>query len=49
MDGLSNLGKTALDREKARQLRARHPNTVLLDGDTLRQIFSFDKGPTPMR
>lgn len=45
--GLSGSGKTTLGTEMARQLRARHPNTVLLDGDTLRQIFSFDQGTSP--
>ncbi|MFT0531211.1 adenylyl-sulfate kinase [Castellaniella hirudinis] len=45
--GLSGSGKTTLGSEMARQLRARHPNTVLLDGDTLRQVFSFDQGSDP--
>jgi adenylylsulfate kinase len=45
--GLSGSGKTTLGSEMARQLRARHPNTVLLDGDTLRQVFSFDRGTDP--
>lgn len=37
--GLSGSGKTTLGREIARQLRARQPNTVLLDGDELREVF----------
>lgn len=45
--GLSGSGKTTLGSEMARQLRARRPNTVLLDGDTLRQVFSFDRGTDP--
>jgi adenylylsulfate kinase len=45
--GLSGSGKTTLGSEMARQLRARHPNTVLLDGDTLRQVFAFDRGSAP--
>lgn len=45
--GLSGSGKTTLGTEMARQLRARHPNTVLLDGDILRQVFSFDQGTDP--
>lgn len=45
--GLSGSGKTTLGSEMARQLRAQYPNTVLLDGDTLRQVFSFDQGTTP--
>lgn len=45
--GLSGSGKTTLGSEIARQLRQRHPNTVLLDGDTLREVFSFDQGTDP--
>jgi len=45
--GLSGSGKTTLGTEIARQLRARHPNTVLLDGDTMRQVFAFDQGNDP--
>ena len=45
--GLSGSGKTTLGTEMARQLRTRHPNTVLLDGDILRQVFSFDQGTDP--
>lgn len=42
--GLSGSGKTTLGREIARQLRARQPNTVLLDGDELREIFAQGRG-----
>jgi adenylylsulfate kinase len=42
--GLSGSGKTTLGREIARQLRARQPNTVLLDGDELREVFAHGRG-----
>jgi len=42
--GLSGSGKTTLGREIARQLRARQPNTVLLDGDELREVFAQGRG-----
>lgn len=45
--GLSGSGKTTLGTEMARQLRERHANTVLLDGDTLREVFAFDQGHDP--
>lgn len=41
--GLSGSGKTTLGREIARQLRARQPNTVLLDGDELREVFAHGR------
>lgn len=40
--GLSGSGKSTLGREVARQLRARAPNTVLLDGDEIRSVFRHD-------
>lgn len=45
--GMSGSGKSTLGNEMARQLRARVPNTVLVDGDTIRQIFSYDRGADP--
>jgi len=42
--GLSGSGKTTLGREIARQLRTRQPNTVLLDGDELREVFAQGQG-----
>lgn len=42
--GLSGSGKTTLGRIVAQQLRQRHPNTVLLDGDEVREIFGSDRG-----
>jgi adenylylsulfate kinase len=42
--GLSGSGKTTLGREIARQLRARQPNTVLLDGDEMREVFAQGRG-----
>lgn len=41
--GLSGSGKTTLGQEVARQWRLREPNTVLLDGDEIRQVFAHDR------
>jgi adenylylsulfate kinase len=45
--GMSGSGKTTLGREIARQLRALARNTVLLDGDELREVFAHDRGDAP--
>jgi adenylylsulfate kinase len=45
--GLSGSGKTTLGRELARQWRAAEPNTVLLDGDEVREVFAEDPGADP--
>jgi adenylylsulfate kinase len=45
--GLSGSGKTTLGREVARQWRALEPNTVLLDGDEVREVFADDRGTDP--
>lgn len=45
--GLSGSGKTTLGREIARQWRTTAPNTVLLDGDELRELFLHDRGTAP--
>lgn len=42
--GLSGSGKTTLGREIARQWRCSQANTVLLDGDEVREIFAHDRG-----
>jgi len=41
--GLSGSGKTTLGREMARQWRAAEANTVLLDGDEVREVFAHDR------
>ena len=41
--GLSGSGKTTLGREIARLWREDSPNTVLLDGDEVRQVFAQDQ------
>jgi adenylylsulfate kinase len=41
--GLSGSGKTTLGREIARLWRKKSPNTVLLDGDEVRQVFAQDQ------
>lgn len=45
--GLSGAGKSTLGKEVYNQLRMIAPNTVFLDGDTLRQVFDHDKGESP--
>lgn len=40
--GLSGSGKTTVAKEVWLQLKARHPNTVLLDGDIVREVFRHD-------
>jgi adenylylsulfate kinase len=45
--GLSGSGKTTLGRELARQWRAVEPNTVLLDGDEVREVFGDEAGADP--
>jgi adenylylsulfate kinase len=40
--GLSGSGKTTIGRELFRKLKARAPNTVLIDGDDIRSIFSHN-------
>lgn len=44
--GLSGAGKTTVGKELYDDLRARGVNTVLLDGDALRQVFSGLMGYT---
>ena len=47
MVGLSGSGKTTLGRAVAAQWKSSAPNTVLLDGDELREVFKADKGAEP--
>ncbi|MDE7177500.1 MAG: adenylyl-sulfate kinase [Lachnospiraceae bacterium] len=42
--GLSGAGKTTIGTILYKKLKERHPNTVLFDGDTLRQVFGNDLG-----
>ncbi len=44
--GLSRSGKTTLGRAVYQRLKASHPNTVLLDGDEVREAFGNDLGHT---
>ncbi len=37
--GLSGAGKTTIGKIVYEELRKKHPNTVFLDGDTLREVF----------
>lgn len=43
--GLSGAGKTTIGREVYAALKARHSNTVLIDGDEIRRVFGANKGP----
>jgi adenylylsulfate kinase len=47
MVGLSGSGKTTLGRAIAEDWRSISPNTVFLDGDELREVFSYDQGDAP--
>lgn len=42
--GLSGAGKTTIGKIVYEKLKAEQPNTVFLDGDTLRQVFGGDLG-----
>lgn len=44
--GLSGAGKTTIGRLLYEKLKAQYPNTVFLDGDTLRKVFGDDLGYT---
>jgi adenylylsulfate kinase-like enzyme len=44
--GLSGAGKTTIGREVYRQWNEFSPNTILLDGDHLRQVFAHDNQQT---
>jgi adenylyl-sulfate kinase len=42
--GLSGSGKTTIGKEVYKRLKAEQPNTILLDGDTFREILGSDLG-----
>lgn len=44
--GLAGAGKTTLGKLLYEKMREEYPNTVLLDGDTLRKVFGDDLGYT---
>lgn len=44
--GLSGAGKTTIGKLFYEKLKLQYPNTVFLDGDTLRRVFGDDLGYT---
>ena len=44
--GLSGAGKTTIGKLLYQKIKEKNPNTVFLDGDTLRQVFGADLGYT---
>lgn len=42
--GLSGAGKTTIGKLFYEKIKERYPNTVFLDGDTLRKVFGDDLG-----
>lgn len=42
--GLSGAGKTTIGKLLYEKIKVEHPNTVFLDGDTLRKVFGDDLG-----
>lgn len=40
--GLSGSGKTTFAKEVVAQLKPKYPNTVLIDGDLIREVFRHD-------
>ncbi|WP_394128837.1 adenylyl-sulfate kinase [Shewanella maritima] len=45
--GMSGSGKTTIGKELFQKMQATKPNTVLIDGDQIREIFKHDKGDAP--
>lgn len=44
LTGLSGAGKTTIAKELYCKLKAKKPNVIMLDGDTLRETFGNDLG-----
>lgn len=44
--GLSGAGKTTIGKLLYEKMKEMHPNTVFLDGDTMRKVFGDDLGYT---
>lgn len=44
--GLSGAGKTSIGKLLFDKMKTKYPNTVFLDGDTLREVFGNDLGYT---
>lgn len=44
--GLSGAGKTTVGKLLYERIKTEHPNTLFLDGDTLRSVFGNDLGYT---
>ena len=42
--GMSGVGKTVIGKEVYKSLKARRPNVVFLDGDSVREIMGNDVG-----
>jgi adenylylsulfate kinase-like enzyme len=45
--GMSGSGKTTIGKRLFENLKAKKPNTVLVDGDQIRKIFKHDVGDAP--
>ncbi|MCH8502344.1 MAG: adenylyl-sulfate kinase [Aliidiomarina sp.] len=45
--GLSGSGKTTVGKELFITTKHLHPNTVLIDGDEIREVFKHNRGNTP--
>ncbi len=43
--GLSGAGKTTVGRELYARVKSAHANTVMIDGDEIRQVFGANRGP----
>lgn len=43
--GLSGAGKTTIGKPLYDEIKAAHANTVLIDGDQIRQVFGANRGP----
>jgi adenylylsulfate kinase len=45
--GLSGSGKTTIGRELFSKTKETKPNTVLIDGDEIREVFKHNRGSAP--